>query len=91
MPDQAKRPQLLTPSDVTVTIFANDPVLCQIVQLLGHLKTAMDASFEQKKQIDLTVHVNNNSGTEMNLMVGRDIVPAVHGSTHHYIGDGVGF
>ncbi len=85
------RRQLLTPSDVTVTMFANDPVLCQIVQLLGHIKTAMQASYEQKKQVDLSIHVNNNSGTELKLMVGRDVVPSVHGSTHHYIGDGIGF
>lgn len=90
MPDNVKNQRLLTPSDITVTIFANDPVLCQLVQLLGHIKTAMQASYEQKKQIDLSVHVNNNSGTELNIMVGRDIVPPVHGSTHHYVGDGVG-
>jgi len=81
---------LLHPIDVQLSIFSNRPIICQIVKLLAHIETALKVSAEQNRQVDLVVHVNNRSNSEMGLLIGEDRIPPIHGSTQHFIGDGTG-
>jgi len=81
---------MLHPINLKLELFTNSPIACQVIKLLAHIETALAVSAAENRQVDLNVHVNNKSKSDFGLLVGMDRVPPHHGSTEHYIGDGVG-